>query len=382
MKILLVDDEPGILALLERVLRHAGYHDLITAESASTALTYIHNTSIDLILIDIMMPNIDGITACRRIREHPAYIDTPIIMLTAFDNRTHLSRAFEAGATDYITKPISIEELLARVRNALRFKLMLDASKEREQTMQVLFKKIMHEIELAKNIQRGVLSAPLSNPHIETDAFYEPSQQLAGDLYSWFPIDQHRYGVIVLDVMGHGVAASLISMSVRSLLRGMITRLGDPIAVMTELNRHMHTLFSRSAHPVPHYFTAIYLMIDTQTQVIEYVNAGHPAGFLLTSTQRPQLLTEGCLPIGLVTNLPMRKGCIPYDGETLLVLYTDGLLAAMEDSENDISSLHSLCASFPLLSGRSFIDYIFSRYPLNLRHLEDDICLVTIRLKI
>lgn len=228
MKLLLADDDPRILALLEHTLRQAGYPNLVLAKSAAEAFTYIednhsnHTEPVDLILMDIMMPGIDGISACQRIREHPIYFDTPIILITAYSDKVYLREAFTAGATDYITKPINLEEMLARVRNALRLKQILNASKEREQTMQALLKKIMQEIELAKSIQRGVLSAPLSNKAIQTDAFYEPSQQLAGDLYSWFPIDKHKYGVIVLDVMGHGVAASLISMSVRSLLRGMI----------------------------------------------------------------------------------------------------------------------------------------------------------------
>lgn len=387
MKILIIDDEQPALALLRRALQRVGYLHLATADSVSDALHYIEadetsgTPSFDLILLDIMMPEIDGITLCRLIREKECYRDIPIIMMTAYDDQKHLRGAFAAGATDYITKPFNMEELLARVRVALRLKQEMDARKEREQTLQDLLGKLMHDLTLAKNIQRSVLSAPIENEAIAMHAFYEPSEQLAGDMYSWFPIDGSRYGVIVLDVMGHGVAASLISMAVRALLRGMIVRLSDPIAVMTELNRHMHTLFARSAPQTPYYCTALYVMIDTEQQIIEYVNAGHPPALAITASSI-ELMQEGCLPLGLTPQLTIQKGHFPYKEETVLLLYTDGLPAAIgSDLSAGIEYIQAACRkSFPKIK-EPLLHLLATHQPMSSDKLEDDICFVTVHLQ-
>ncbi|MBH0189086.1 MAG: response regulator, partial [Nitrospira sp.] len=138
MAILIVDDSPDQHLLLRSMLTKAGHTDIVTADSAQTAFATLQPDDtrapihIDLILMDVLMPDIDGITACRQIKQHDQLRDIPVIMVTAKNDIENLKEAFSAGAMDYITKPVNRIELLARVTSALTLKREMDCRKERE----------------------------------------------------------------------------------------------------------------------------------------------------------------------------------------------------------------------------------------------------------
>lgn len=143
MHILVVDDTENSRDIAEAALLSAGYRDVSTAGSAIEAYGFLgleksldgDDADIDLILLDIVMPEIDGIEACARIRSDARYSDLPVIMVTALADMDSLSNAFVAGATDYITKPLNHIELLARVRSALKLKAELDRRQAREREL-------------------------------------------------------------------------------------------------------------------------------------------------------------------------------------------------------------------------------------------------------
>jgi len=142
MKILLVDDSPDARLFLHKVLRDAGYRDTLSASSAHDAFKYLDlehagagAKGIDLIMMDVRMPEIDGVEACHRIKAVEALRDIPIIMITVRSQQEALRAAFDAGATDYIKKPFEEVELLARVRAALKLKKEIDARKNWEQEL-------------------------------------------------------------------------------------------------------------------------------------------------------------------------------------------------------------------------------------------------------
>ncbi len=151
MSILIVDDSPDMRLLIKTLLNNAGYKDVIVCGSAEEAIKILEGKKIDLILMDIMMPGIDGIEACRMINSRVNLLDIPIIMVTAKDDIEYLKLAFAAGALDYVTKPFNKIELLARVRSALKLKHEMDNRKSKE----IELKKITQQLaELNAKLQR------------------------------------------------------------------------------------------------------------------------------------------------------------------------------------------------------------------------------------
>ena len=338
MSIIIVDDNTTNQIIIKAILNKEGYKDLKIASSAMELYDMLDidnactaETNVDLILMDMMMPEIDGLEACKRILQVERYKDVPIIFVTALGDSNKMAEALDAGASDYVMKPINKMELLARIRSSLRLKREIDWHKERDMQMKT-------KLELAKKVQRNVLSQPINDDQITVSAVYQPSSELAGDFYAWYRIDESRYGVILLDMMGHGISSSLVCMYISSVLKDTIMRITEPDLVMHELNRYMNQLYKKE-ELLNYYFTAIYMVIDTDKKVIEYVNAGHPPGKVLMGGDEV-LLTEGCCAIGLFENIDIRKGTFAYEGQMKLFLYTDGLSEALGDNEED--KLHML----------------------------------------
>lgn len=156
MSILMVDDHPDNIFLVKRLLEKAGFEDLHTAFSAKEAFDFLgfggnSPRAVDLVLMDIMMPEVDGLEACKRLKANASFKDTPVIMMTALTDMHSLETAFEAGAVDYVTKPLRSIELLSRIRSAMRLKHEMDCRKLREQELLIqnqALEKAMSEIKL------------------------------------------------------------------------------------------------------------------------------------------------------------------------------------------------------------------------------------------
>ncbi|PZE20237.1 PP2C family protein-serine/threonine phosphatase [Paenibacillus xerothermodurans] len=376
MNIVIVDDNPVNLMVIEKIVKSAGYEHFIKLPSAIELLDLLSagtgeapKVPVDLILLDMMMPEMDGLEACRRIQEQENLRDIPIIIVTAVGDSNLVADVLEAGAIDYVMKPINKVELIARIRVALRLKYEKDWHKENET-------RIRSELELAKQVQSSVLSQPIHKDGLSISASYHPSFELAGDLYSWYRIDENRYGIMLLDMMGHGISSSLVCMFISSVMQDTITRFVSPETVIAELNRYMNQL-NRNAS-VSYYFTAIYLVIDTLNKRIEYVNAGHPPGILTEPHKPPILLDSGSCAVGFFEQMDIQKGVLSYGPDMQLFLYTDGLLEAIdEEGTDEVAKLTDQLQA----CGRKEVDFIVDTLlPPDIRaDQEDDICMVILR---
>ncbi|MCM3626935.1 SpoIIE family protein phosphatase [Paenibacillus glycanilyticus] len=379
MSIIIVDDNATNQLIVQTILNKAGYRNLLTVSSARELYELLGvggsaaavDTDVELILMDMMMPDIDGIDACRTVLQDKRYKDIPIIFVTAVGDSNKMAEALDAGACDYVMKPINRMELLARIRSAMRLKQEIDRHKEHD-------KKMKSELELAKQVQLSVLSTAIDDENLKINAAYQPSSELAGDFYNWYRIDKNRYGIILLDMMGHGISSSLVCMYISSVLRDTITRISDIEQVMHELNRYMNQLHMKD-ELMSYYFTAIYLVLDVEEKTIEYVNAGHPSGIAFLDG-KPALLEPCCSAIGLFNNLKVNKGKLQYKRDAGIVLYTDGLTDGMAGGE-EISS----DALISLMQNEQRLDpseLVASMIPLDNGTIQkDDICLVTLYTK-
>ncbi|MGK9266891.1 SpoIIE family protein phosphatase [Bacillus inaquosorum] len=253
----------------------------------------------------------DSITECVLIpmRKRNEYENELLMAKNAAQEALHAKQKANAELE------IALETLKAKQEE------LLESNKQNQQ-----FKlNTKRELELARRIQENSLTEPIVNGQIQIDSYYKASSDLSGDLYGFYQIDEHRYGIIILDVMGHGISSALITMSLHPLFQRQITQGLGPVNVMKELDRHLHSLFQNDEE-ARHYCTAIYLVVDTARQKIDYVNAGHPPALWQDADETQHLLQATSPPIGMFEDAVFQSKSLPYTKGGRLLLYTDGVM--------------------------------------------------------
>ncbi len=241
-------------------------------------------------------------------------------------------------------------------------------------------RKFQEELDLARRVQLSVLPSPLIDKGIQIHGYYIPSQMVGGDMYAWYQIDQYRYGVILLDVMGHGIASSLVGMSLRSLLRGLISKVVDPIGVLTELDYHLKYLFQNEDSSIPFYVSVIYALIDQEGKTIEYVNAGSPPGILMMNGHHPQFLESSGPPVGMLPELLVESNKISLNTPAKLILYSDGLIERIgEPISLGIGKLANAAQKYDQEENPRFLQLLVNHYRPEDGFI-DDVCLVAVNI--
>jgi sigma-B regulation protein RsbU (phosphoserine phosphatase) len=339
--ILVVDDNEMNRDMLSRRLARKG-HSVEVAEDGARALEMIEKNDFDLILLDIMMPGIDGYEVLGRLREHHAPEDLPVIMATAKSETEDIVSALKIGANDYVTKPFDFPVVLARVQTQLALKKARDE-------LAAAHRKMKRDLEAAAKIQQTLL--PVERPEIGGARCawrYVPCDELAGDTLNIIPLGGQTVGIYVLDVSGHGVASSLLSVTLSRLMSGTpdtasvlwhfdhtsgTSRLATPVEVANELTKRFP--YQDMAHQ---YFTMIYLTLDIERRCATYVSAGHTALLRLRRGSEPVYHGSTGPPVALVPEilgpLVYEQKEIPLQPGDRLYLYSDGIPEALgPDSE-------------------------------------------------
>src|SRR6187549_2478154 len=191
-RVLLVDDTKANLDILVEGLKVD--HKLSLAMNGETALQAVRRAPPDLVLLNIVFPEMDGYKVCRRLRQMPETADVPIMFLSSLEDVQHKTRGFEAGGNDYLTKPFEMLEVKARVRSLLKAKAYNDAVKEQ----------IASELRVAREIQMGMLPADPAaltrGTGLDVHAVIEPARQVGGDLYEVLRVSDTRVVVALGDV--------------------------------------------------------------------------------------------------------------------------------------------------------------------------------------
>jgi phosphoserine phosphatase RsbU/P len=230
--LLVVDDDRLICEMMARDLRRKG-HEVSVATRGEDALTLVERQPIDLILLDVMMPGMSGMEVLRRIRLSHAPIDLPIIMATALGESSDIVKALDLGANDYVTKPLDLEVVIARVHTHLLLKRsveqirqlersLADRNAELQQSNERLAKinqRMSRDLQAAARIQKTFLPHDgTALPGVSLAWAYRPCDELGGDGLNIFPLDPAHVGMYVLDVSGHGVASALLSVTISRVL--------------------------------------------------------------------------------------------------------------------------------------------------------------------
>lgn len=331
--ILVVDDDETNRDMLARRLRRDGY-TVSAASSGVQALRLARSQQFDLILLDMIMPGLDGFQVLAKFKSEAALREVPVIMLSALDEENGIARCIEMGAEDYLAKPFNPVFLRARIGACLEKKRLRDKERATHEALQRSQKHVIEGLTKAAGYVRSLLPPPLTGP-IETEWCFQPSEQLGGDAFGYHWIDDDHFAIYLLDVCGHGVGAALLSVSVLNTLRAQTLPGADfrqPEKVLAALNRAFWMERQDSL-----YFTLWYGVYRPATRELSFASGGHPPALLVTSEGDKGHTTT---PVG--TNGPA-VGCfedatfsaavqsIPEGGR--LLLFSDGIFEIFKPGE-------------------------------------------------
>ncbi len=440
-EILIVEDSPTQLLKLRHVLERHGYRVLQPARDGKEALAALAVHRPTLVITDINMPEMDGYELCRRIKDDPKFTDLPVILLTSLSDPKDILRGLECGADNFIVKPYDEEFLLSRIQyvlanlelrrqaggkqateiyfaghkyqltserihsidlllstyeTAVQKNLELSKAKEQleEQAVQLREKNAEMEadLDMARELQTAFLPRhyPVfpSNASPERSALhfyhrYFTSTELGGDFFDILALSDTLAGVLICDVMGHGVRAALVTAIVRGLVEELRGDAADPGRFITEMNRSLCAILHQTTTPL--FATAAYVVVDATRGTMRWANAGHPAPFHVrrSSGTVGRLQREGEKPgpaLGLLNTATYTTCEGMVEKGDLVMLFTDGLY----EIDGPDESLYEMSQLTEAITRRSALPtpQLFDELLAELRAFSvtgefgDDMCLV------
>jgi len=357
--ILVVDDVPANLHLLSSMLTERGYK-VRPAINGQMALMTARATPLDLILLDINMPGMNGYEVCEHLKADAQTRDTPIIFISALDETRDKVKAFTVGGVDYVTKPFQVEEVLARVETHVALRRLQtelqQANEELErrveersaQVVQLAVEKgqLEHEFQMAREVQASFL--PRETPQIpgwEFCARWRPAREASGDYYDFIPSDGEQIGLVIADVADKGMPAALFTVLTRSIVRASVNRAPSPADGITYANR---LLCADSSGGM--FVTLFYALLAPSassgqapaTDEVTYVNAGHYPPLLYRAdpeneNEDGQLikLERTGMALGVIADAPFEQRTVHLRPGDFIVFYTDGVLDVTDADERE-----------------------------------------------
>ena len=376
-KILLVDDQEINVTQMKEFLIRDGYKHIFTAENGIEAVKVAVNHQPDIILMDIIMPEMDGFEACKRLKIAEATADIPVLFLSGLTDSGNRAQGYTLGAVDYINKPIDRDEFLARtlvhLQNGLQRRMMRSYSEY-----------IRNELQKARLFQKSLLPDDQQIKRmIDTHKTYIEMamiscDELAGDYISAYEIDDEHLAVIMADFTGHGLSAALHTIWLDAILKELQSSAHDPVKLMSDLNDNLFNVLA-----VEQFATCFYGVLNTKTGDFKYISAGAPEVLHFDSKgalQKP--LKAAGLPLGIIPSkdLGLELETITLHCCDSLMLYSDALVETTHRGKNmwDKSYITGLAGRIlseekPLLHGIRKAFYRSADLPLR-----DDLSLMTI----
>ncbi len=368
-RILIVDDLAENRDLLQRRLEREGY-TVLGAEDGERALSLLAREPVDLVLLDLMMPGLDGFEVLTRMKADTHLRHLPVIMISALDQLRSVVRCIEIGAEDYLSKPFDPTLLRARIGASLDKKRLRDAEQRTYNALVESERRLADELAEASAFVRSILPPPGPGTAFSSDWRFVPSTQLGGDIFGHHPVGPDHHVLYLLDVCGHGVGAAMLSISVMAMLRQQ--RLDadplDPAAVLAALN----DAFPMEEHGNM-YFTIWYGAYHRPSRTLTYSSGGHPPAVLVSDREPRALRTPGMV-VGAMPGVPYQSAKIEVPRGAYLWLYSDGCYE-IKATDGQMLPFESFVGA---LARASYLDDVvaFSRDAQGRDNFDDDFSLL------
>lgn len=321
VRVLVVDDNPLNVELLAVNLQRLGY-EVVSAENGKTALEMIGREEPDLVLMDVLMPDLSGLEVLRTLRGQPATADLPVILVSGLGETEDIVDGLKLGANDYVTKPINMPVLKARLATHSSLKRARDALKQTAELLAGELDRQARELRVAAHVQRSILPRnPPDCPGLWTAWRYEPATEVGGDLFDVTVMPDGRVFLFLADAMGHGVHAALVASTVKAALSARLAEADDLARLMRHLDESVGSLFE------DRFVTAAACIIDPEARTLRYALAGHPPILVHDRAGVRQLRTGG-LPLGTLGGLDFSETQVPLEPGSRVLLYSDGVTEA------------------------------------------------------
>jgi sigma-B regulation protein RsbU (phosphoserine phosphatase) len=325
IKVLLIDDQAIIGEAVRRMLAGEADVEFLYCQDPADAVRTANEYGPTVILQDLVMPQIDGLTLVKFIRANPATREVPLIVLSSKEEALVKADAFALGASDYIVKLPDRIELIARIRHHSRGYINLLQRNEAFQALQASQKALAEELNSAAEYVISLLPKPLAGD-MDIGWKYRPCSQLGGDSFGYHWLDHDHFAIYLLDVCGHGVGAALLSVSAINVLRGGAlpgVDFSQPEAVLKGLNE----TFQGEDHNGM-FFTIWYGVYQKSTRRLLYSSGGHPPAILVSGdtpdTARRELFTRGMI-IGGMPGMAYNRGETSVLPGDRLYVFCDGV---------------------------------------------------------
>jgi sigma-B regulation protein RsbU (phosphoserine phosphatase) len=345
MRVLIAEDDASLLRALAAAVSSFGF-DVVVAENGRVAWELYIQMPFPIVLTDWLMPGMDGMELIRAIRNFDAENYSYIIMLTGASDSSAFKKGMTAGADDMLIKPWSGDELFARLTVARR---IMKLGQELAETNRVLRRsnqeleffreRVTRELDAAAKVQESLLPGTLTViPGFKVAWNLVACEELAGDVLNIFQLDEHRFGLYVLDVCGHGVSAALLSAQLSRLLNPDLTQSqllrrpangsGVPeIVKPSQVMRELNVMFQMDPTE-PQFFTLIYGVLDVEKHELVFCSAGHPGPILVPKGENAGVVVVSGTPIGLLSEGSWTDEVLRINEGDRVVLFSDGLMEA------------------------------------------------------
>jgi len=327
-EILVVDDDAMSRRVLAQLLSAAGYNCRVSNDG-SEALETIHARPPSLLLLDFDMPGLNGAEVLRHLRsdEDPTVAQIPAIMLTAHGSDQSEVSCLQAGADDFVTKPVNASVLRARIETQLRLRSMRRQLERQKDELEKWRRDLERDLAAARLTQQSLIpQKPLLLPGWQIATCYHPVIQVGGDIYGWLRMKDGRVLFWIADGTGHGAAAALLTTLAKLLFHHGSMDHDSPASLMEAVDNDFRSTFGARS-----FMTAMCVALDPATGQAQVVGAGHPPLLVARHGGTTESIASVAPPLGMIKRAAFTETAIDLEPGDAFLLYTDGLFRWAKD---------------------------------------------------